>query len=86
MEKQIKFYCGNEEEGSTEILNELKSEQKVLELFETQEITEISITYKKREPACTASLDTEYSVKSPKTILEQTIAEILTTDDKHKAN
>ena len=38
---------GNGEEGATEILNKLGTEQKILELFETKEIEKIEITYKK---------------------------------------
>lgn len=54
MEEKIKVIYGNEEEGATETLNKLGAEQKILELFETKEIEKIEITYKKREPACTA--------------------------------
>lgn len=54
MEK-IKVFYGNEEEGATEVLNKLKAEQKVLELFETKEIEKIEIKYKKREPAYTTA-------------------------------
>ena len=54
MGEKIKVIYGNEEEEATEVLNKLKAEQKVLELFETKEIEKIEIKYKKREPACTA--------------------------------
>ena len=54
MEDKIKVMYGNEEEGTTEILNKLKAEQKILELFETKEIVKIEIKYKRMEPACTA--------------------------------
>lgn len=47
MEKQIKVISGNETDGECEIFNKLKAEQKILELFETQEIEKIEITYKK---------------------------------------
>lgn len=52
MDEKIKIVYENEEEGATEVLNKLKAEQKVLELFETKEIEKIEIKYKKREPAC----------------------------------
>lgn len=52
---KIKVIYGNGEEGATEILNKLETEQKILELFETKEIEKIEVTYKKREPACTAN-------------------------------
>ena len=51
MEDKIKVIYGNEEEGTTEYLNKLKSEQKILELFEIYEIEKIEIVYKKREQA-----------------------------------
>lgn len=51
MENKIEVYFGNEVEGAKEVLNKLGAEQKILELFETQEIEKIEITYKKREPA-----------------------------------
>lgn len=54
MEEKIKLIYGNETNGSIEILNRLKAEQKILELFETEQIEKIEITYKKREQACTA--------------------------------
>lgn len=54
MKEKIKIIYGNEEEGATEILNKLGAEQKILELFETEEIEKIEIIYKKREQACTA--------------------------------
>lgn len=47
MEDKIKVIYGNEEEGTTEYLNKLKSEQKILELFEIYEIEKIEIVYKK---------------------------------------
>lgn len=47
MEKIIKFYYGNEEEGTMERLNKLRAEQKILELLETKEIEKLEITYKK---------------------------------------
>lgn len=53
MEQKIKLISGNETEGECEILNKLKAEQRILELFETQEIEKIEITYKIKEPACT---------------------------------
>jgi hypothetical protein len=55
MDEKIKIVYENEEEGATEVLNKLKAEQKVLELFETKEIEKIEIKYKKREPACTTA-------------------------------
>lgn len=55
MEKQIKVISENGTDGECEILNKLKAEQKILELFETQEIEKIEITYKKSEPAIPAS-------------------------------
>ena len=33
-------------------LNKLKAEQRILELFETEEIEKVDITYKIRESAC----------------------------------
>lgn len=55
MEKTIKVISGTEKMGQCEILNKLKAEQRILELFETEEIEKIEITYKERkEPACTA--------------------------------
>ena len=47
MEDKIKVIYGNEEEGTTEYLNKLKSEKKILELFEIYEIEKIEIVYKK---------------------------------------
>lgn len=52
MERKIKLISGNKTKGQCEIVNKLKAEQKILELFETQEIEKIDITYKEREPAC----------------------------------
>lgn len=52
MENKIEVYFGNEVEGAKEVLNKLGAEQKILELFETQEIEKITIQYKKREQAC----------------------------------
>lgn len=54
MDKTITVISGNERMGQCEILNKLKAEQRILELFETEEIEKIDITYKTREPACTA--------------------------------
>ncbi len=54
MEEKIKIFYGSEEEGATEILNKSETEQKILELLKTKEIEKIEVTYKKREPACTA--------------------------------
>lgn len=54
MEEKIKVIYGDEDESSIEILNKLRAEQKILELFETRKIREIEITYKKREQACEA--------------------------------
>lgn len=57
MENQIKFCCGNKEEGSIEILNKSKAEQKILELFKARQIEKIEIIYKE-EPVhkkCTSS-------------------------------
>lgn len=54
MTEQIKLNYGNNEIGYCEVLNKLQTKQKILELFETEEIEEIKIVYKKREPACTA--------------------------------
>ena len=51
MEQKIKVISGNETEEQCEILNKLKAEQRILELFETEQIEKIDITYKKREPA-----------------------------------
>lgn len=53
MEQKIQLISGNEKQGQCEILNKLKAEQRILELFETEEIEKIDITYKIREPACT---------------------------------
>lgn len=44
MEKTIKVISGNERMGQCEILNKLKAEQRILELFETEEIEKIDIT------------------------------------------
>lgn len=52
MEQKIKIISGTEKMGQYEILNKLKAEQRILELFETEEIEKIDITYKTREPAC----------------------------------
>ena len=54
MGKIIKVISGTEKMGQCEMLNKLKAEQRILELFETEEIEKIDITYKTREPACTA--------------------------------
>ena len=54
MEQKIKLISGNEIEGQCEILNKLKAEQRILELFETEEIEKIGITYKEKESANTA--------------------------------
>lgn len=55
MEEKIRVFYGNDEEGTTEILNKLGAEQKILEVFETKEIESIEIIYKKRELACEAN-------------------------------
>lgn len=52
MEKTITVISGNERMGQCEILNKLKAEQRILELFETEEIEKIDIIYKTRESAC----------------------------------
>ncbi len=52
MEEKVILTSGNKEEGQCEILNKLKAQQRILELFETEKIEKIDITYKKREPAC----------------------------------
>ena len=54
MEQKIRIIYRNEEEGTVETLNKLKAEQKILELFETEEIEKVEIVYKKREQAYTA--------------------------------
>lgn len=54
MKQKIKLISGNEIEGQCEILNKLKAEQRILELFETEEIEKIEITYKEKESANTA--------------------------------
>ena len=54
MKQKIELISGNKIEGQCEILDKLKAEQRILELFETEEIEKIDITYKTREPACTA--------------------------------
>ena len=54
MEEKIKLTCGDGIENSIEILNKLKTKQRLLELFETEEIEKIDVIYKKREPACKA--------------------------------
>jgi hypothetical protein len=51
-ENTITVISGNERMGQCEILNKLKAEQRILELFETEEIEKIDITYKTRESAC----------------------------------
>ena len=59
MEEKMKLIYGNDTENAIEILNKLKAEQKILELFETKEIEKVEITYKK-EPVhceCTSSND-----------------------------
>lgn len=53
MEQKIKVISGNKTEGQCEILNKLKAEQRILELFETEQIEKIEITYKTKESACT---------------------------------
>lgn len=59
MDEQIKVIYGDKKEGIVEILNKLKTAQKILELLETKEVEIINITYKKRELAqccdCTSS-------------------------------
>ena len=52
MEQKIKLISGNEKQGQCEILNKLKAEQRILELFETEKIEKIEITYKIKESAC----------------------------------
>ena len=52
MEQKIKLISGNKIEGQCEILDKLKAEQRILELFETEEIEKVDITYKIRESAC----------------------------------
>lgn len=59
MEEKIKISYGNGEEGATEVLNKLKTEQKILELFETKEIEKIEIKYKKREPSCENTINSQ---------------------------
>lgn len=51
MEKTIKVISGTEKMGQCEILNKLKAQQRILELFETEEIEKVDITYKIRESA-----------------------------------
>lgn len=51
MGKTIKVISGTEKMGQCEMLNKLKAEQRILELFETEEI---EITYKEKESANTA--------------------------------
>ena len=46
MKEEIKVAYGNERQGQCEILNKLKAEQRILELFETEKIEKIEITYK----------------------------------------
>lgn len=53
MEQKIKVISRNEKQGQHEILNKLKAEQRILELFETEEIEKIEITYKEKESAHT---------------------------------
>lgn len=48
MEQKIKLISGNETKGQCEILNKLKAEQRILELFETEQIEKVDITYKER--------------------------------------
>ena len=52
MKEEIKVAYGNERQGQCEILNKLKAEQRILELFETEKIEKIEITYKIKESAC----------------------------------
>ena len=54
MKEEIKVAYGHERQGQCEILNKLKAEQRILELFETEEIEKIDITYKEKESANTA--------------------------------
>lgn len=54
MKQKIKLISGNKIEGQCEILDKLKAEQRILELFETEEIEKIEITYKEKESANTA--------------------------------
>lgn len=55
MEEKIKITCSSKSEGSCEVLNKLKTEQKILELFETKKIEKIDIIYKNRELAVETS-------------------------------
>ena len=48
MKQKIKLISGNKIEGQCEILDKLKAEQRILELFETEEIEKIDIIYKER--------------------------------------
>ena len=59
MEEKIKVSYGNKEEETIEVLNKLKAEQKILELFETKEIEKIEIKYKKREPSCENTINSQ---------------------------
>ena len=55
MENTIKVISRTEKMGQCEILNKLKAEQRILELFETEEIEKVDITYReKKESAYTA--------------------------------
>ena len=54
MEQKIKLISGTEKMGQCEMLNKLKAEQRILELFETEEIEKIEITYKEKESVNTA--------------------------------
>mgnify|MGYP006988840354 CR=1 FL=1 len=54
MEKEIKVIYGSCKEGTIKTMNKLQTMQKILEILETQDVESIEITYKKREPACTA--------------------------------
>mgnify|MGYP004529295051 CR=1 FL=1 len=45
---EIKFITESKMEGQVEILNALKAKQRILELFETEEIEKIEITLKQK--------------------------------------
>ena len=47
MKEEIKVAYGNERQGQCEILNKLKAEQRILELFETEKIEKIETELKK---------------------------------------
>ncbi len=56
MKNKIELIYGSDLTCTSEVLNKLQVAKKLLDLLEMQEVEQIKITYKQKEPACPASL------------------------------